>query len=123
MSWFEFDQNNSGGSFDVDDKLCHRLFIEADDYDTAERIATHLGVYFNGVSQGIDCGCCGDRWSNYMPDELEFPMDYEPSTIFHNVEEYAQYMANNYGWTKPDARLFYKDGRVVEINSQPKVKS
>ena len=28
MSLYQFNQNNSFGVFDVDDKLCHRLFIE-----------------------------------------------------------------------------------------------
>lgn len=29
--FYLFSQNNSGGSFIVNDKVCHRLFIEADD--------------------------------------------------------------------------------------------
>jgi hypothetical protein len=28
--FYEFSQNNSGGSFDVNDKLCHVMIIEAD---------------------------------------------------------------------------------------------
>ena len=28
--FYEFDQNNSGGHFTVNDKVCHRLFIEAE---------------------------------------------------------------------------------------------
>jgi len=60
--FFEFSQNNSGGSFVVDDKVCHRLFIEAEDESKATRIAEDLGCYWNGVSNGMDCDCCGDRW-------------------------------------------------------------
>ena len=62
--FFEVTQNNSGGSFDVDDKVCHRLFIEADSDQEADRIAEDLGVYWNGVEEGHDCPCCGDRWYN-----------------------------------------------------------
>lgn len=47
---------------------------------------------------------------------LTFPIDWGNGDIFNTVEEYAQYLANRYGMTEPDARLFYKDGRVVEIN-------
>ena len=34
-----------------------------------------------------------------------------------SIEQYAQIMANLYGWTKPDCRIFYKDGTVKEIFS------
>lgn len=63
MAFYEYTQNNSGGHFEVNDKLCDRLFIEADTFTEADSIAEDLGVYFNGVYKGIDCGCCGDRWS------------------------------------------------------------
>jgi hypothetical protein len=53
--FYKFSQNNSGGSFDVDDKLCHRIFIEADSVNEANRITEGLGIYFNGVSRGMDC--------------------------------------------------------------------
>lgn len=35
--------------------------------------------------------------------------------IFKNIEEFAQYMADEYGWTSPDVRIFYIDGEVKEI--------
>ena len=60
--FYEFSQNNSGGSFVVDKNVCHRLFIEADSASEAIRKAEDLGCYWNGVSEGQDCSCCGDRW-------------------------------------------------------------
>jgi hypothetical protein len=33
-----------------------------------------------------------------------------------NIEQYAQIVANLYGWTTPDARIFYKNG-VINIMS------
>lgn len=45
MNWYCFDQNNSGGYFDVDDKVCHRLFIEAESFDDAVEKAEELGCY------------------------------------------------------------------------------
>ena len=35
----------------------------------------------------------------------------------HNIEEYAQFMADEYGRTTPDARIYYNDGSVKEIFS------
>lgn len=116
--FYELDQNNSGGYFDVDDKVCHRLFIEADSLTEAIIKAEELGCYWNGVEQGIDCGCCGDRW--YRPSEVDFEKLKEYRVrkriiSFSNIEEYAQYLANTYGWTTPDARIYYKNGTVKEI--------
>ena len=112
LKWYQLDQNNSGGFFDADDAVCHRLFIEAKDDETAEKIAEDIGFYWDGVENGIDCRCCGDRWSGVM--EVEFPLHYGKIT-FDNVEDYAQHLANEYGRTNPDARIFYADGAVVAI--------
>lgn len=158
MAFYEYSQNNSGGHFEVNDKICHRLFIESDNESEADSIAEGLGVYFNGVTDGIDCDCCGDRW--YYGDEVDlskinengyevsvydglgdvekvwrdvygaYEIHTEPNwqkTIFRkfsgkikfrNIEEYAQFLADEYGWTTPDARIFYKDGTVTEINKR-----
>ena len=154
--FFEFTQNNSGGSFQVDDKICHRLIIEADSEREATWKAEELGVYFNGCENGQDCPCCGDRW--YGCNELVFPLKYssfgkstaeefskkynaeifkvefekgkkpwidyktkEPSEygiIFSSPENYGQYLADEYGWTLPDVRIFYKEGDVIEITGK-----
>lgn len=55
-------QNNSGGSFVVNDRLAPYVIIEANSYDESTSIAERIGIYFDGVSKGIDCDCCGDRW-------------------------------------------------------------
>ena len=159
MNWYCFDQNNSGGYFDVDDKVCHRLFIEAESFDDAISKAEELGCYWNGVDKGIDCSCCGDRWSLWDDDPIDLDKynnkgyrvsaykDFNDNAIdkwnkkyskyeiieqptfkeeygtrayvgrigFRNIEEYAQFMADEYGWTTPDARIYYNDGNVKEI--------
>ncbi len=61
-NFYHINQNNSGGRFIVDDKVCNNLIIEADNHDAAVRIAENIGVYWNGVEEGTDCPCCGDRW-------------------------------------------------------------
>lgn len=161
LKWFEFDQNNSGGSFVVDDKVCHRLFIEAESFDDAVEKAEELGCYWYGVDKGMDCPCCGDRWSKWSDDPIDIEKyktegykvgvydgiyyksnaetrwnekygkyevikkptwekrysvrEYVGTIRFHNIEEYAQFMADEYGWTMPDARIYYDDGNVKEI--------
>ena len=125
--FYVFDQNNSGGFFDVNDKVCHRLFIEADNVYEAIAKAEELGCYWNGVDAGVDCPCCGDRWScSYME---PIPLDkyktegykaWRKTYYFEGIEEYAQYLANEYGWTNPDGRIFYKDGTVKEIFTERK---
>ena len=110
--WYEFKQNNSGGSFVVDDKVCHRIYIEAEDFREAVIIAESLGCYWNGVEKGIDCPCCGSRWSKWDNQPIDFDDNNSKS-----IAEYAQKMTNEYGWTYPDERIYYKNGDVKEIFS------
>ena len=160
--FYEFNQNNSGGYFDVDENLCHRLYIEADTQSEAISKAEELGCYWDGVYKGIDCPCCGDRWyedcdaidlEKYQTKGYEVwvsgtnitrwnekygrynvvkppsvqTLGYGDSKIccgkisFKNIEEYAQYLANEYGWTTPDARVFYKNGKVKEIFTEKSI--
>ena len=109
MSWYLFYQNNSGGRFVVNDNVCHRLFIEAESNDDAINTAEGIGCYWSGVALGIDCPCCGDRWSNYDAQPIEIPKQYGV------VEEYAQHLADAYRTTTPDTRIFYANGDVTEI--------
>lgn len=163
--FYEFSQNNTGGSFVTDSKLCHRLFIEADSVRDAIDKAEDLGCYWNGVEEGYDCECCGDRWypstdavdmdnenkryggyqisewvtGNETPENAlndlvsrykgsvwtEGPsvsIKYGSNVVegriqLDSIEQYAQIMADLYGWTKPDCRIFYKNGDVKEIYS------
>jgi hypothetical protein len=166
--FFEFNQNNSGGRFTVNKYLCHRLIIEADCQSDAIHKAETLGCYWNGVEDGLDCSCCGDRW--YMVDMVDFDKinnlwgGYEVSAFtpqgkksewlidilkkryagatwltplsatkkygsmqvigkvkIDSIELYAQIIADLWGSTTPDIRIFYKDGTVKEINKTPAI--
>lgn len=167
--FYEFSQNNTGGSFDVDSKLCHRLIIEADSIEEAVSRAEQLGCYWDGVEKGMDCDCCGDRWYQAYSEidldkinakangwEINKYVDYNQESeevlaktvdLYHGfswiaepklaqklgstfitgrlridtVEQYAQMLANEYGWTTPDCRIFYKSGEVLEIFSPKRV--
>lgn len=60
--FYTFRQNNSGGSFHVDSRVAQYVVIEANDSSEANARAQEIGIYFNGVYDGGDCECCGDRW-------------------------------------------------------------
>lgn len=112
MNWYEFSQNNSGGYFDVTDTVCHRLFIEASNFCDAIDKAEELGCYWNGVEVGLDCPCCGDRWNHYYDEPIDL------SKYNGDIRVYVQELADKYGWTSPDGRIFYVDDRVEEIYSK-----
>lgn len=63
--FYTFRQNNSGGVFDYDEERGISLYviIEARNGREANAKAESIGLYFDGVDEGIDCGCCGDRWN------------------------------------------------------------
>lgn len=90
--FYEFDQNNSGGKYHSDDKLCHRLIIEADSLEEAEEKAFDMGVYYDGCNDGRDCPCCGDRW--YGPQEMDFPYRYSSFGIAEAKEIAKKHNAN-----------------------------
>ena len=59
MPFYEFCQNNSGGSFTGP---AIRVFVEADSPAEADAIAEYHGIYFDPWYER-DCDCCGTRWS------------------------------------------------------------
>jgi hypothetical protein len=46
MAWYLYRQNNSGGSFTVDDKVTIEVWIEAQDNSSADSKAESIGIYF-----------------------------------------------------------------------------
>jgi hypothetical protein len=61
--FYRFHQNNSGGWFAEDDDVAITVHIEANSAEEANQIAQQHGIYFDGVADGQDCDCCGDRWN------------------------------------------------------------
>ena len=113
MPFFTFSQNNSGGSFDFDEEqgITHYVVIEARDAEDANVTAIMKGLYFDGCDNGMDCSCCGDRWSRVGQywDEAgtDAPMVYEKP-----VAEYVPFLGR--GWMKPgkEISVHYTDGRI-----------
>lgn len=78
--FYEFRQNNSGGSFDIGNGLGRVVWIEALSADDANNRAEAVGIYFDGCEKQRDCECCGDRWYrasehdgvDALPDDAEY---------------------------------------------------
>lgn len=105
MIFYHFRQNNSGGKLISDDIVSTHVFIEAPNSRLANIVAENIGIYFNGCLDGIDCSCCGDRWSTVDDDnKIEFPFNYSEDLKFNSIEEYASYLNNS--------RIHYKDGYI-----------
>lgn len=64
MPFWQYDQNNSFGSFDFDEEhgITAHVIIEAMSSEEADERLIGIGGYFDGCEDGIDCPCCGDRW-------------------------------------------------------------
>ena len=79
MSYFHFQQNNSGGYYDGP----KHIWVEARDAEHANERALFLdtGVYFNGCESDRDCSCCGDRWSEAYGEGTEVPHYYDTPVV------------------------------------------
>lgn len=113
--FYHYRQNNSGGAFEFDhDKgISVNVIIQASSAEEADEKAGEIGLYFDGVESGRDCGCCGDRWGGCCG-----PGEQLPSIYSAPVEEY--YLASDgsrpYRWTpkgEADCYVHYSDGSVV----------
>lgn len=109
-SFYEFNQNNSGGGFDYDDNagISEYVIVEATSADEAISIAKDIGLYFDGDG---DCSCCGNRWSDYMSDRdgTDIPMLYGKT-----LEDYGNGRWEE-GWRekgKPVVYVHYLNGIV-----------
>lgn len=127
LKWYEFSQNNSGGEFVVDSLVCHRVYVQAYSAAEANEKAEGLGIYFHGLG---DCECCGRRW--HEVGEYDAVKDIEKlketwgkskfkpvdTSGWKDIKDYVQYQADEWGWTSPDARMFYENGLVEEVFSK-----
>lgn len=87
-TFFEFNQNNSGGSFDIDDAagIGPHVWIEADNSGHANERAESIGIYFDGVEHGTDCDCCGDRWyETWSQDGSAVEINHQYDWMWHDT--------------------------------------
>lgn len=105
MSFFTYDQNNTGGSFDYDEAggITHFVIVEAASPEHADQRAEAIGLYWNGCADGRDCPCCGDRW-----DTAYGKGDAEPRVYGKPAADcVSRWMAPGRG-----AAVHYLDGRI-----------
>jgi hypothetical protein len=104
--FFTYNQNNSGGHFVINKErgIGEYVIVEAMNSNDADARAESIGLYFNGVEDGMDCGCCGDRWYSPYDDGSEEPLIYGQSP-----EDYK----NGDNWSKNKTiAVHYLDGGV-----------
>ena len=89
--FYEFSQNNSGGSFDVDENVCHRVIIEAKNENEAIEKFTPMTD-----NQSGSCPCCGERWY-ISPSEIDLNYyaknGYKASIYTHYKDYEARWLA------------------------------
>lgn len=105
--FFTFSQNNSGGSFEYDERagITHYVIIEAFDIKHAMSRAESIGLYFDGVEKGMDCDCCGDRWHAPWSDGESVPEVYgKPAST---VEKSSYFKSS-----QKEIAIHYLDGRI-----------
>lgn len=101
MPFFEYVQNNSGGFFDEDSNVDWYVIVEAANAGEANVLAQEVGIYFDGCDKGMDCPCCGDRWSEVWGEGDEVPSLYgEPVDL---------------GDSDRGIIIHYLDGRRVKV--------
>lgn len=107
--YYHFSQNNSGGSFVFSDGISVHVIIEALSAEHANERAVECGLYFDGVSDGLDCCCCGDRWCQTDEHDAEDSprIHGEPVGSPENIE-----WARRWAQGHPYAYVHHLDGRV-----------
>ena len=116
MPFFDYRQNNTGGSF-VSDHVAGislTVIVEAADWREANERAEMIGLYFDGCSDGRDCSCCGDRWypksdwdkGDEVPSVYGNPVEKEVPERLSFAVEYIG------GKSKPTIYVHYLSGAI-----------
>lgn len=94
--FYLFNQNNSGGTFVIDENagIGFCVVVEAENEEQAISRAENIGLYWDGVADEIDCECCGDRWSTYTYEVKDL------NTIFYTG--YIHYLDGTFKELKND---------------------
>jgi len=112
VAFWHFSQNGNGVGLVFEPmKLSHHVVIEADSAEAVNAKAIDLGLYFNGVDDGIDCSCCGDRWSSAYGDGDILPRIYGKDVsggVY--VDPFLKRMGD-----KPEGFIHYANGLVVAV--------
>ena len=108
--FYTYIQNNSGGSFKITKKIKHYVIIEADSAKEADEKAKSIGLYFDGVKNGRDCPCCGDRWSRADEHDCGIEGTKEPEIWGQGSLKYLK--EKEWSLWKEEAIVYYKNGKI-----------
>jgi len=100
--FYTFRQNNSGGEYDINDKVNEIVIVEADSAAEANLKAEWIGLYFDGVDNDLDCECCGDRWDAICEESEGFDV---PTYYDRPITKVGSKQTG-----KTDVVIYYKDG-------------
>lgn len=105
--YYTYNQNNSGGSFVNNDRVCHYVIVQAVSPADADRRAENIGIYFDGVADGQDCSCCGDRWDRAWQAGTAKPEIYgkDPREYDDMFTESSEVMC----------RIYHLNGTITEV--------
>lgn len=94
--WFHFHQSNSGGVM----KGPIDVYVRAKSAAKAnEKAQEYADVYFDGCRIGVDCLCCGDRWTRAD--------DYDAEDTLPRVH------------TRPDDDDYTKNSTIIPLPFDP----
>lgn len=109
--FYTYIQNSSGGSFYINEKegIAEYVIIEATSSKKANKIAESIGIYFDGcdegLDEGLDCDCCGDRWYSANDDDGKQC----PSLYSEPIDKCGGSFGEDYCF------IHYLDGRIVKF--------
>lgn len=108
--FYDFNQNNSGGSFDHDATrgIGHHVIVEATSAQDAVSRAESIGLYFDGSG---DCSCCGNRWSEPYGEGDDVPKIYDQDVSG------GTYLSEWGGWGIP-SYIHYINGVITEVKEE-----
>lgn len=109
--FFCYNQNNSGGGFDFDEKRgisCY-VIIEAATAQEADDRAETIGLYFDGCDAGRDCECCGDRWYTAYGEGEDSPRVYGADVDFVDHSGRSRWMKD----AEPEGYIHYLDHTIT----------
>lgn len=110
--FYVYSQNNSGGSFVVDNDVAHYVVVEADSEQDADDKAESVGIYFNGCDNGQDCDCCGDRWNTAS----SYGSSKELSIYGKSLSEYVENVLDEKQLFWKDVIVYFKDDRKLAVH-------
>ncbi len=103
LSWFTFRQNNSGGSFMVNDYVAQFVSVQA---ASVEEASATLQCYATNAGS---CSCCGDRWNFDFAEKGRVPVYAEQPLYLLLGTHFGLYY---------EARLHRYDGSVLKLTEQ-----